>query len=205
MPTTDLRLGFAQDKYGIVRVYNDDLTVARAYRITATEMSQWRQGIRTGITDAEWQAQIVQVFERGGRLNRAYRVQPQDLIDHATSRSRPYAAVRGTLTYGPPGVTEQEIADGRWRMFAAARMTGMGLDVGDMETLADGVRMCVAQVPVGNDLRTDCVVLRSDEYTGTPPNITVTTQTVQEVSTRAERKVDLVSIADGRVTWQSRL
>ena len=131
---------------------------------------------------------LVVVKNGDGSFNREFKITAAEL-----------ATLHSSGNGIPPGVTQQEWESGQ------ATVRGKDYDTGDMKVYPDGsIRMKYAEKQIGGRFVEGWCILKSTDYTGTPPNITVT-KTVLDTLTYgnpvfpAQVNSGIISIIDGVV------
>lgn len=137
---------------------------------------------------------VVVVKNLDGTFNRAYRLTIQQYMDFLTSG-------KGI----PAGLT----ADEWWGKTAKCEVGGKSMVPGDVEVRPNGdLKIKIREVLVANDIIESYVDLRAGEYTGSPPNITVAKNILNEIArqqehfSRSKPTFKIESITSGVVTWQ---
>jgi hypothetical protein len=94
----------------------------------------------------------------------------------------------------PPGVTDKEWSEG------PVTVWGKGLEVGDVEVGPGGMKIKCGEDFVDGHYLDRILVIRPEDYSGTPDAPTLTTQKVTEINSRVNRKMRgaaLVSLVNG--------
>ena len=132
---------------------------------------------------------IVRVFNQNGTLNRAFKINAQELDDVVHNRA------------GPPNVTLDEWKSGRTFVY------GKDFDVGEVERLPDGSAIVkLAERTVGGDVLEAFCRIDASDLTGSDATITVQGADLGKIRVLTTRRgpilVNISSIANGVLTWQ---
>ena len=142
---------------------------------------------------------LVTVFNPDGSLNREYKITGAD-----------YAALALPGAGAPPGVTKEEweggrsvrLKDGTPARRPLALAAGKDYAVGDCAVQRDGtLRVKVMETILQGRVRELFLILKSSDYTGVPPAITVSPAVLARLD-QAGKIAQIVSVVNGVVTWR---